>query len=122
MFLASLACGLVIDALLIVNNFRDRDNDREAGKNTIIVRLGAEAGLQLYIGVGIGAIILGGTFLMNGHLLAFLFPFIYLVLHLFTYLKIKRIYQGKALNLCLGETARNIFIYGVCVSLGLVLL
>jgi 1,4-dihydroxy-2-naphthoate octaprenyltransferase len=121
-FLASLACGLVIDALLIVNNFRDRDNDREAGKNTIIVRLGAEAGLQLYIGVGIGAIILGGTFLMNGHLLAFLFPFIYLVLHLFTYLKIKRIYQGKALNLCLGETARNIFIYGVCVSLGLVLL
>ena len=121
-FLASLACGLVIDALLIVNNFRDRDNDREAGKNTIIVYLGAEAGLQLYIGVGIGAIILGGTFLVNGHILAFVFPFIYLALHLVTYLKIKRIYQGKALNLCLGETARNIFIYGVCVSVGLLLL
>ena len=43
------------------------------------------------------------------------------VLHFITYLKIKRIYQGKALNLCLGETARNIFIYGVCVSLGLLL-
>lgn len=121
-FLASLACGLVIDALLIINNFRDRDNDREAGKNTIIVSLGAEAGLQLYIGVGIGAIILGGTFLVNGHILAFVLPLIYLVLHFFTYLKIKRIYQGKALNLCLGETARNIFIYGVCVSLGLLLL
>ena len=119
--LASIACGLVIDALLIVNNFRDRDNDREAGKNTIIVRLGAEAGLQLYIGVGIGAIILGGTYLMNGHYLAFILPFIYLVLHIFTYLKIKRIYQGKALNLCLGETARNIFIYGLCVSVGLLL-
>ena len=121
-FLASLACGFVIDALLIVNNFRDRDNDREAGKNTIIVRLGAKSGLQLYIGVGIGAIILGGTFLMNGHILAFVFPFIYLVLHIVTYIKIKRIYQGKALNLCLGETARNIFIYGVCVSVGLLLL
>ena len=120
--LASIACGLVIDALLIVNNFRDRDNDREAGKNTIIVRLGAEAGLQLYIGVGIGAIILGGTFLVNGHYLAFILPFIYLVLHFFTYIKIKRIYQGKALNLCLGETARNIFIYGICISLGLLLL
>ena len=119
--LASIACGLVIDALLIVNNFRDRDNDRQAGKNTIIVRLGAKAGLQLYIGVGVGAMILGGTFLLNGHLLAFVFPFIYLVLHFITYLKIKRIYQGKALNLCLGETARNIFIYGVCVSLGLLL-
>ena len=121
-FLASIACGLVIDALLIVNNFRDRDNDREAGKNTIIVRLGAEAGLQLYMGVGIGAVILGGTFWMNGHLLAFVFPFIYLLLHILTYLKIKRIYQGKALNLCLGETARNIFIYGLCVSIGLILI
>ena len=121
-FLASLACGLVIDALLIVNNFRDRDSDREAGKNTIIVRLGAEAGLQLYLGVGIGAVILGATFWMNGHLLAFLFPVIYLLLHILTYLKIKRIYQGKALNLCLGETARNIFIYGLCVSIGLLLI
>ena len=120
--LASIACGLVIDALLIINNFRDRDNDREAGKKTIIVHLGAEAGLQLYIGVGVGAMILGGTFLMNNHPLAFVLPFIYFILHIFTYLKIKRIYQGKALNLCLGETARNIFVYGVCVSLGLVLL
>ncbi len=120
--LASIACGLVIDALLIINNFRDRDNDREAGKQTIIVRLGAKVGLQLYLGVGIGAVILGGVFLMNGHILAFLFPFFYLALHYFTYLKIKRIYQGKALNLCLGETARNIFIYGVCVTLGVLLI
>ena len=121
-FLASIACGLVIDALLIVNNFRDRDNDRLAGKNTIIVKLGAEAGLQLYLGVGIGAVILGITFWQHGHPLASLLPIIYLVMHIFTYLKIKQIYQGKALNLCLGETARNIFIYGLCVSLGLLLL
>ena len=120
-FLASLACGLVIDALLIVNNFRDRDNDREAGKNTIIVRLGARAGLQLYLGVGLGAVILGAAFWMNGHPLASLLPLIYFTLHVFTYLKIKRIYKGKALNLCLGETARNIFIYGLCVVAGLLL-
>ena len=120
-FLASLACGLVIDALLIVNNFRDRDTDREAGKKTIIVRLGGEAGLQLYLGVGVGAMILGGTFWMNGHPLAFFLPFIYFIFHVFTYLKIKRIDKGKALNLCLGETARNIFIYGLCVSIGLLL-
>ena len=120
-FLASVACGLVIDALLIVNNFRDRDNDRLAGKKTIIVRLGPTAGLQLYMGVGVAALILGGTFWLNGHFLASVLPLLYLVLHLFTYLKIKRIYQGKALNLCLGETARNIFIYGLCVSIGLLL-
>ena len=120
-FLASLACGLVIDALLIVINFRDRDTDREAGKNTIIVRMGEKAGLQLYLGVGIGAMILGGTFWMNGHPLAFFLPFVYFIFHVFTYLKIKRINQGKALNLWLGETARNIFIYGVCVTAGLLL-
>ena len=120
-FLASLACGLVIDALLIVNNFRDRDNDRLAGKKTLIVRMGPEAGLQLYLGVGVGAMILGGTFCQNGHPLATVFPLLYFVLHVFTYLRIKKIYQGKALNLCLGETARNIFIYGLCVTIGILI-
>lgn len=120
-FLASLACGMVIDALLIVNNFRDRDNDRLAGKKTLIVRMGPETGLQLYLGVGVGAVILGGTFWMNGHLLATVFQMLYFVLHLFTWLRVKRIWQGKALNLCLGETARNIFIYGLCISLGILL-
>ena len=120
-FLASLACGLVIDALLIVNNFRDRDNDRLAGKKTLIVRMGPEAGLQLYLGVGVGAMILDGTFCLNGHPLATVFPLLYFVLHVFTYLRIKKIYQGKALNFCLGETARNIFIYGLCVTVGLLL-
>ena len=120
-FLASLACGLVIDALLIVNNFRDRDNDRLAGKKTLIVRMGPEAGLQLYLGVGVGAMILDGTFCLNGHPLATVFSLLYFVLHVFTYLRIKKIYQGKALNLCLGETARNIFIYGLCVTIGLLL-
>ena len=44
-----------------------------------------------------------------------------MVLHTFTYIKIKHINRGKALNLCLGETARNIFIYGLTVSVGLVI-
>ncbi len=120
--LASVACGMVIDTLLIVNNFRDRDNDRLAGKNTLIVRIGPDAGLQLYLGMGLGAVILGGTFWMHGHLLASLFPILYLLLHYMTYLKIRRIYQGKALNLCLGETARNMFVYGLCVTIGLLLI
>ena len=38
--LASLACGLVIDGLLLVNNFRDREGDRAVGKNTLVVRWG----------------------------------------------------------------------------------
>ena len=47
--LASLACGLIIDTLLMVNNYRDRDQDAKSGKKTIVVRWGANAGQQLYL-------------------------------------------------------------------------
>ena len=65
---ASLACGLVIDALLLVNNFRDRDTDRIAGKKTLVVRIGAKASLALYLGVGIAACLMGLVFWYDGHL------------------------------------------------------
>lgn len=120
-FVASLACGLVIDGLLLVNNFRDREGDRAVGKNTLVVQIGEKAALALYLSVGIVACLMGVVFGLNGHVLAFLLPLIYLVLHVFTYLKIKRICQGKALNICLGETARNIFIYGLTVTVGVLI-
>ncbi|MCR4810715.1 MAG: 1,4-dihydroxy-2-naphthoate octaprenyltransferase [Prevotella sp.] len=115
---ASVACGLVIDALLLVNNFRDRDTDLKAGKRTLVVRIGAKCSLMLYVGVGVMACALGVVFGLNGHWMAFVLPLLYLVLHLFTYLKMKKIWYGRALNECLGETARNIFIYGLMVSIG----
>lgn len=120
-FLASVACGLVIDTLLMVNNFRDRDNDRAVGKNTLVVRIGEKASLGVYLGLGIVACSVGLVFWINGHFLAFLLPLLYLALHLFTYLRLKRIRQGRMLNLCLGETARNIFVYGMTVAAGLLL-
>ncbi len=120
-FLVSLACGMVIDTLLVVNNFRDRDNDREAGKSTLVVKIGEKASLQLYLGLGYGACVMGFAFLTNGFTLAFLLPMIYLVFHHYTYMRIRRINRGKSLNMCLGDTARNIFIYGACVTLGILL-
>ena len=120
-FIASLACGLVIDALLLVNNFRDRDTDLTAGKRTLVVRIGATASLCLYLAVGLVACLLGVSFWLNGHLLAFLLPLLYLLLHAFTWLRIKKIWQGRELNDCLGETARNIFVYGMLVCAGLLL-
>jgi len=119
--MASMACGLVIDALLFVNNFRDRDTDREAGKMTIVVRIGAEAALYCYMGVGVVACLMGLVFLLNGHWLAFVLPLFYLVLHYRTYRSMRTIWQGRTLNNCLGDTARNIFIYGLTVTIGLIL-
>ena len=39
-FIASIACGLIIDTLLVVNNYRDRTNDKQANKYTLVVRIG----------------------------------------------------------------------------------
>lgn len=61
-FIASLACGFVIDTLLLVNNYRDIDNDARAGKKTLIVRVGAEAGRTAYLCSGIMALVFGVAF------------------------------------------------------------
>ena len=42
--LTSIACGLVVDTLLILNNYRDYDNDIKAGKKTLIVHIGKKNG------------------------------------------------------------------------------
>lgn len=120
-FLASVACGLVIDGLLMVNNYRDRDNDKRDGKKTLVVEIGAASAERFYMWLGITAVALGITFWVNGHVLAFVLPFIYLLLHTFTWLKMKRINHGRELNTCLEETARNMLVYGLCVSIGLLL-
>lgn len=120
-FIGSLACGIAIDALLLVNNFRDRFTDRTAGKNTLAVKLGERKTLQLYLATGCTAFLMGCTYWAGGHPMAFLFPFAYLALHILTYTNIARIRRGKELNVCLGQTARNILVYGLTVTIGLLL-
>lgn len=120
-FLASVACGLVIDGLLIVNNYRDRYNDERDHKITLVVRIGSEATEWLYLALGMTACLIGVVFWLNGHVLAFVLPFLYLLLHFYTWIKMRRINYGRRLNECLGETARNMFVYGLAVSIGLLL-
>ena len=120
--LASVACGMVIDGLLIVNNYRDRDNDRMDGKQTLVVKIGERPTERFYLALGITATLIGIIFWINGHVLAFVMPFIYLLFHIFTWLKMRSINRERELNVCLEETARNILIYGICVSAGLLLI
>lgn len=117
----SLACGLIIDTLLMVNNFRDREQDAISGKKTIVVRLGAKAGLILYSLLGLTACWLCFYFLTIGKIYAVLLPQFYLVMHILTTIKMAKIGKGKALNMILGETSRNMLIFGIMLTLGLVL-
>ena len=44
-----LAVGLVINNLLVVNNYRDAEEDTVCGKRTLVVRFGRRFGLGLYL-------------------------------------------------------------------------
>lgn len=122
--LMSTACGLIIDTLLVVNNYRDIDNDRRAGKLTLIVRIGERGGLVLYLMLGLVGTILAivGVVLLDWHdgqwtqsLLIIYTPF-----HTWAFNEMRYIRKGAELNRVLGMTARNMFIFGLLASAALV--
>lgn len=117
--MASLACGLVIDTLLMINNFRDREQDALSGKKTIVVRLGSRAGLMLYFLLGMAACWCCFYFIGRGKLWAGVLPQIYLFPHILTTIKMARIHKGRELNIILGETSRNMLLFGVLLCAGL---
>ena len=122
--LMSIACGLIIDTLLVVNNYRDIENDRRAGKLTLIVRIGERGGLVLYLMLGLVGTILAivGVVLLDWHdgqwtqsLLIIYTPF-----HTWAFNEMRSIRKGAELNRVLGMTARNMFIFGLLASAALV--
>ena len=119
----SIACGLIIDTLLVVNNYRDIDNDRRAGKRTLIVRIGERGGLLLYMLLGLAGTILAiaGIIYLNWHDGQFmqLLMTSYIPFHIRAFTEMRRIRKGAELNKVLGMTARNMFIFGVLVSVAL---
>lgn len=118
---AALACGLVIDTMLMVNNFRDREEDERCNKRTIVVCLGAGVGRWGYFALGTGAVALCLSLLAGGLVWAGLLPLIYLIFFLRTWRKMVRIDHGDELNICLGETARNMLLFGLLLAIGILL-
>lgn len=104
---ASVACGLVVDTLLVVNNYRDHDNDLRAGKRTLVVRIGRQNSELLYLLLGIVPAVVMMTLQANLLLL------VYVYMHTTTWRRMKQIARGSALNYILGATARNIFLFGL---------
>jgi 1,4-dihydroxy-2-naphthoate octaprenyltransferase len=47
----SISIGCLATAILVVNNVRDIDTDRRAGKRTLAVRIGREATRRVYVGL-----------------------------------------------------------------------
>ena len=116
---SSIACGLAIDALLIVNNYRDIDNDRSNGKITLAVRLGESKTKRLYESIGYIAagimiiLVFFDLYQIDKLIPTYALYLIYIILHRQSYKEMKRINKGAKLNQVLGLTARNILVFGL---------
>lgn len=116
---SSIACGLAIDALLIVNNYRDIDNDRSNGKITLAVRLGESKTRRLYESIGYTAagimiiLVFFDLYQIDKLIPTYAIYLIYIILHRQSYQEMKSINKGAKLNQVLGLTARNILVFGI---------
>lgn len=118
---ASLVCGLIVDTLLVVNNYRDREADRRSGKRTVVVRFGEPFGRYLYLVLGFLAAFSCFWFAKEGRWYAALLPQLYLIPHVLTWRRMVKIHSGKKLNSILGETSRNMLLMGALLALGLIM-
>lgn len=119
--LGGVACGLVVDTLLMVNNYRDREQDAKNGKKTLAVRLGGRISGRLYLLLGIGAAALCLVFLTEGKTGAALLPQLYLLPHYLSWRKMLKIERGKELNTILARTSLNMLLFGLLLSAGLII-
>lgn len=118
--ICSLASGLVIDLLLIINNYRDRDTDRHSGKRTLIALFGERFGNRQYLITGILAWACCIAPACHQHIMALVLASLFLPLHWMTWREMVRIHHGKELNRILGKTSRNMFVFAILVALGLI--
>ena len=111
--------GISIDALLVINNYCDREQDRISGKRTIIVLGGERFGRYLYLLIGpivaVLSILLG--YLIGGNILYFqIAAYVYLAMHIYAWEQMNRIRSGKALNKILGLTSMNMFLLALMLA------
>ncbi len=108
--LASVSAGLMGANVLIVNNYRDADDDREVGKHTLAVKWGRRATGTLYLINGYVAVLLMcGTWTSVAPGL-WAIPGAYLVLHTLIWRRLTTS-TGRALNPLLGMTAMLMLAY-----------
>jgi len=118
---ASIAPGLLITAILVVNNLRDIETDSRAGKRTLAVRLGARGSLVEYVLLLVISFLIPPIFLaaqVRGPLI--LLPLLALppAFPLVRTLAARR-EDGPAMNAVLAGTARLALAYCILLAIGL---
>ena len=116
---ASIPVGALATAILVVNNVRDLEGDRVAGKRTLAVRLGRRAARMGYLLLLAAAYVTPLWLLLSGRAAAWaLLPFLTLPLALRECRRVTR-EQGAPLNAALFGTARLHVLFGLLFAAGL---
>jgi len=124
--LASITTGLLGVNVLLINNYRDVEDDRDAGKRTSVVIFGRKPATLAYLINGYaGMVMLSVLWLMIAVAQAMprwtlVIPVIYLILHTVTWFKLRH-RDGAALNPLLGETARNMLIFTLLLTIAFII-
>ena len=115
-FLLSLALGFLSVNILVVNNYRDYEQDKKAHKRTTIVLFGRRFGRVFYILNQCMAFLLVFPLLLDA---PWWVLFLFAVLFTLCFYTTKELFtlEGRALNRTLGYTARNVFLFALVLSL-----
>ncbi len=117
--IASVPPGLLITAIMVVNNLRDRETDRRAGKNTLAVILGKQGTVREYIFLLVVSYLIP-VFLFFGNLsIEILLPLLTLPYGL-SLIREVRNEQGRVLNETLAKTARLSLLFSLLFAFGLI--
>jgi 1,4-dihydroxy-2-naphthoate octaprenyltransferase len=118
---ASVPIGCLVTAILVVNNLRDIETDRRAGKRTLAVRLGAMSTRWEFIVLLIAAYAVPPLMWISK--LTGLWPMLALTTIPFALLLVHRVrsVSGRALNPVLGGTARLALWFAITFSTGIIL-
>lgn len=115
----SVAVGLLAANVLIVNNYRDMEDDAAVGKRTTVVIFGRRFMRLAYLLSGIVGMALMAPVWTRLTLWALGVPLIYIILHIKVWLRLRQA-EGAALNPLLGRTAINLLVFSVlflCMSI-----
>jgi 1,4-dihydroxy-2-naphthoate polyprenyltransferase len=121
-FALAVPVGLLASAILVVNNFRDIDTDRRAGKRTLAVRLGRERTRTLYAAIVYPSFLLVPVTWIFGPLKAWvLLPWLTLPLAARVARTVRNHTDGPSLNQALAQTGMLQLAFCVLLSAGLLL-
>lgn len=118
----SVPAGLLIAAILVVNNLRDIDTDKQAGKHTLAVQIGPLWTRIEYL------LLLSGAYLLPVLIRAILgssqwiwLPLLSLPMAISESYRVWR-YEGAKLNAALGGTVKLTLIFSILFSIGILMM